>query len=81
MAVKLRLQRFGAKKRPFYRIVAADIKAPRDGKFLEIIGTYEPLRGEVNIDGEKVKKWLNNGALPTETVRSLLRKYNLIDKK
>lgn len=81
MAVKLRLQRFGAKKRPFYRIVAADIKAPRDGKFLEIIGTYEPIRGEVNIDGEKVKKWLNNGALPTETVRSLLRKYNLIDKK
>lgn len=81
MAVKLRLQRFGSNKRPFYRIVAADVRAPRDGKFLEILGTYEPIAGTVNIDGEKVNKWINNGALPTETVRSLLRKYNLIDKK
>lgn len=80
MAVKLRLQRFGNHKRPFYRIVAADSKAPRDGKFLEILGTYEPLQGVVNVNSEKVEKWLGNGAIPTDTVKSLLKKYNVLGK-
>ncbi|HHY97069.1 30S ribosomal protein S16 [Acholeplasma equifetale] len=80
MAVKLRLQRFGNHKRPFYRIVAADSKAPRDGKFLEILGTYEPLQGVVNVNSEKVEKWLGNGAIPTDTVKSLLKKYNVLSK-
>lgn len=80
MAVKLRLQRFGNHKRPFYRIVAADSKAPRDGKFLEILGTYEPIAGTVSVDGDKVTRWLANGAQPTDTVRSLFRKYNVLDK-
>lgn len=80
MAVKLRLQRFGNHKRPFYRIVAADSKAPRDGKFLEILGTYEPIKGTVSVDSEKVTKWIENGALPTDTVRSLFRKHNVLDK-
>ncbi len=77
--VKLRLQRFGSKKRPFYRIVAADVKAPRDGKFLEIIGTYDPLTepATVKIDKEKALKWLNDGAKPTDTVKSLLKKHDI----
>lgn len=80
MAVKLRLQRFGQHKRPFYRIVAADAKAPRDGKFLEIVGTYEPIKGEISINNEKVAKWVSNGAQPTETVKSLFKKYNVSSK-
>ncbi len=80
MAVKLRLQRFGNHKRPFYRIVAADSKAPRDGKFLEVLGTYEPILGTVSVDGEKVLKWMNNGAKPTDTVKSLFKKFNVLDK-
>lgn len=81
MAVKLRLQRFGNHKRPFYRIVAADSRAPRDGKFLEILGTYEPIKGAVEVNGEKVQAWLKTGAQPTDTVRSLFKKFNVLDNK
>jgi len=79
--VKLRLQRFGAHKRPYYRIVAADSVNPRDGRFLEIVGTYEPLTGTVNVDAEKAKKWISNGAKPTDTVKSLFKKYKVLDNK
>ncbi len=77
--VKLRLQRFGSKKRPFYRIVAADVKAPRDGKFLDVIGTYDPLTepATVKIDKEKALKWLNDGAKATDTVKSLFQKHDI----
>ncbi|CDR30377.1 BS17 [Acholeplasma oculi] len=80
MAVKLRLQRFGNHKRPFYRIVAADSKAPRDGKFLEIVGTYEPIQGTVLVNGEKVQSWMAKGAQPTDTVKSLFKKFNVLNK-
>lgn len=80
MAVKLRLQRFGNHKRPFYRIVAADSKAPRDGKFLEILGTYEPIQGTVLVNGEKVQSWMAKGAQPTDTVKSLFKKFNVLNK-
>ncbi len=74
MAVKLRLKRMGAKARPFYRIVAADSRSPRDGRFIEIVGTYNPIAkdNQVNLDEEKAMKWLNNGAQPTDTVRNIL---------
>lgn len=77
--VKLRLQRFGSKKRPFYRIVAADVRAPRDGKFLDIIGTYDPLTepATIKINKEKAEKWLSDGAKPTDTVKSLLKKHDI----
>ena len=70
--VKLRLKRIGAKKKPFYRIVAATSTAPRDGKFLETVGTYDPLKNpsQVTLKEERVRYWLNNGAQPTDTVRS-----------
>jgi small subunit ribosomal protein S16 len=76
MAVRIRLTRKGAKKRPFYRIVAADSEAPRDGKFLEVLGYYDPLKdpAQVHIDGDKVNKWIQKGAKLSETVGSLLRK-------
>ena len=76
MAVVLRMTRRGAKKKPFYRIVAADSRSPRDGKFLEMLGTYDPLKSENNIkiDAEKVTSWINKGAQPSETVASLLKK-------
>lgn len=80
MAVRLRLQRFGSNKRPFYRVVASDSKKARDGRFLEILGTYDPLLGKVLVDAEKVQKWMDNGALPTETVRSLFKKYSVLEK-
>lgn len=82
MAVKLRLMRMGAKKRPFYRVVAADSRYPRDGKFLEIVGTYNPLlnEGGIKIDEEKAIKWLNNGAVPTDTVRDVLSKNGTMKK-
>lgn len=80
MAVKIRLQRFGSKKKPFYRVVASEARAPRDGRFLEIIGTYNPLIDEVKVDSEKVEKWLANGAKPTDTVKSLFKKYNVLNK-
>jgi len=80
--VKLRIQRLGAKKRPFYRIVASDSRFPRDGRFIEIVGTYNPLTSpaEVKIDEEKALKWLNNGAQPTDTVRSLLSRVGIWEK-
>jgi small subunit ribosomal protein S16 len=74
MAVKLRLKRMGSKQKPFYRIVAADSRSPRDGRFIETVGTYNPIvkDNNVTVDEEKVIKWLNNGAQPTDTVKSLL---------
>ncbi len=78
--VKIRLQRFGSNKKPFYRVVASESTRARDGKFLEIVGTYEPLKGEVSINTEKVQKWLDNGAQPTDTVKSLFKKYNVLSK-
>ena len=80
MAVKIRLKRIGAKKAPFYRVVVADERAPRDGKFIEEIGYYNPLTDpvDIKIDAEKATKWLGNGAQPTETVRTLLKKTEII---
>lgn len=80
MAVKIRLRRMGAKKAPFYRIVVADSRYPRDGRFIEKIGYYDPMKtpAEVKIDAEKVQKWISNGAQPTDTVKSLLKKNNII---
>ena len=82
MAVKLRLKRMGAKKRPFYRIVAADSRSPRDGRFIETVGTYNPITepAEVKIDEELALKWLGNGAQPTDTVRDLLSKQGIMKK-
>lgn len=76
MPVKIRLARHGAKKRPFYRIVVADSEAPRDGRFLETVGTYNPLQdpAEVTIKSERVQYWIDKGAIPTDTVKSLIRK-------
>jgi len=82
--VRIRLMRFGRKKRPFYRVIAADSRAPRDGKFLDILGYYDPLKEpfEFKVDEEKVKKWLERGAEPTETVRALLKRIGIkVDKK
>ncbi len=80
MAVKLRLKRMGAKQKPFYRIVAADARSPRDGRFIETVGTYNPVAqpAEIKIDKELVLKWLNNGAQPTDTVASILRKEGIM---
>ena len=77
--VKLRLKRIGAKKKPFYRIVAATSTAPRDGKFLETVGTYDPLKNpsQVTLKEERVRYWLNNGAQPTDTVRSILKNHGM----
>ena len=71
MAVKMRLRRIGAKKAPFYRVIVADSRSPRDGRFIEEIGYYNPLTepAEIKIDAEKAKKWIANGAQPTETVK------------
>lgn len=82
MAVKLRLKRMGAKKRPFYRIVAADIRSPRDGRFIEEIGYYNPVEtpAVVKIDEEKALSWLKNGAIPTDTVRDLFSKEGIMKK-
>src|ERR1035437_8831837 len=76
MAVKIRLKRMGAKKAPFYRIVVADSRYPRDGRFIEEIGYYNPLENPplIKIDAEKAKQWISNGAQPTQTVKSLLKK-------
>ncbi len=80
MAVKLRLKRMGSKKKPFYRIVAADSRSPRDGKVIEEIGTYNPIMNpaEVKINEELANKWLDNGAQPTDTVRDLLKKQGIL---
>lgn len=82
MAVKLRLTRMGAKKAPFYRIVAADSRYPRDGRFIEIVGTYNPTTepATLNINEELAMKWLNNGAQPSDTVRNLLSKQGIMKK-
>ena len=80
MAVKIRLTRIGAKKAPFYRVVVADGRYPRDGRFIEELGYYNPMTDpvEVKIDAEKAKKWLGNGAQPTETIKALLKKSEII---
>ena len=77
MAVRIRLARHGRKKKPFYRIVVADSESPRDGRFLEIVGTYDPLKdpADVTFKQERLKHWIDEGAIPTETVRSLIKKY------
>ena len=76
LAVVIRLTRRGSKKKPFYRIVAADQRKPRDGKFLEVLGTYDPLRGDgiINIDLEKAQSWIKNGAQPSDTVANLIKR-------
>ena len=80
MAVKIRLRRVGAKKAPFYRVVVADSRFPRDGRFIEEIGTYDPLKtpADVKIDADKAKQWIKNGAQPSDTVRGLLKKANVL---
>ncbi len=80
MAVKIRLKRMGAKKAPFYRVVVADSRYPRDGRFIEEIGYYNPLTDPVTvqIDSDKAKKWIENGAQPTETVKTLLKKNGIL---
>lgn len=80
MAVKIRLRRMGAKKAPFYRIVVADSRYPRDGRFIEEIGYYDPTKNPsvVSIDADKAKQWLSNGAQPTDTVRELLKKASVL---
>lgn len=82
MAVKLRLKRMGSKKAPFYRVVAADSRSPRDGRFIETVGTYNPIKepAEVKIDEEKAMKWLSEGAIPTDTVRDLFRSQGIMEK-
>ncbi len=81
MAVKIRLRRMGAKKAPFYRVVVADSRYPRDGRFIEEIGTYNPLAEptEFKVDADKAKKWIANGAQPTDTVKALLKKNGIIE--
>lgn len=82
MAVKLRLLRMGAKKKPFYRVVAADARVKRDGKYIELVGTYNPITNpaEIKIDEEVALKWLKQGAIPTNTVRSLFSKQGILEK-
>ena len=78
MAVKIRLKRMGMKKHPFYRVVVADVKSPRDGRFIEEIGFYNPGSKELKVQDEAAKKWLGNGAQPTPTVKALLKKAGVI---
>ncbi|MBB5149890.1 MULTISPECIES: 30S ribosomal protein S16 [Ureibacillus] len=82
MAVKIRLKRMGAKKSPFYRIVVADSRSPRDGRSIETVGTYNPLTvpATINIDEEKALKWLANGAKPSDTVRNLFSQQGIMEK-
>lgn len=82
MATKIRLKRMGAKKVPFYRVVVADSRAPRDGRFIEEIGYYNPTKkpAEVNINEEKALKWLENGATPSDTVKALFKKTGVLKK-
>ncbi|MFC1826447.1 30S ribosomal protein S16 [Thermodesulfobacteriota bacterium] len=82
MAVKIRLTRLGRKKLPYYRIVVADVEAKRDGKFLDIVGTYDPLKdpAEITLDSEKLQSWLDQGAKPTQTVKSLIVKFANAEK-
>ena len=80
MAVKIRLRRMGAKRAPFYRVIVADSKSPRDGKFIEELGTYDPMKdpAEIKIDVEKAQQWIQNGAQPTDTAKALLKQYGAI---
>lgn len=80
MATKIRLKRLGAKKAPFYRIVVADSRSPRDGRFIDEIGTYDPTRqpAAIKIDAEKAQKWIGNGAQPSDTVRSLFKQAGVL---
>ena len=80
--VKIRLKRMGMKKKPFYRIVVADERSPRDGRFIDQVGYYNPMvnPAEIHVDGEKAKYWLDNGAQPTDTVRVLLKKTGVLEK-
>ena len=82
MAVKIRLRRMGAKKAPFYRVVVADSRSPRDGRFIEEVGYYDPMKepAEIKLDAEKVKTWIANGAQPTDTVRALIKKSGIETK-
>ena len=77
--VKIRLRRMGAKKAPTYRVIVADSRSPRDGRFIEEIGFFNPRSDELKIDAEKAQTWIKNGAQPTDTVRALLKKSNIID--
>ena len=83
MAVKIRLTRLGDKKSPFYRVIVADSRSPRDGKYIDLIGTYNPLTNpaEIKIDNEKAREWIKNGAQPTDTARNLLVKSGAIEAK
>jgi len=83
MAVKIRLARHGAKKRPFYRIVAADNESPRDGRYLEYLGTYDPSfdPAKVKVQNERIRYWIEKGAIPTNTVKSLLKKEGFFAKR
>ena len=83
MAVRIRLKRMGAKKRPFYRVIVADARAPRDGRFIDTLGTYNPLTNPaaVKLDPEKVRLWLARGAQPSDTVRSLIKKTKKASEK
>ena len=82
MSVKIRLKRMGSKKRPFYRIVVADSRSPRDGRFIETVGTYNPLTDPetVTLKEEKIMNWLNNGAQPSDTVRNILSRNGVMKK-
>lgn len=82
MSVKIRLARYGSKNKPYYRIVVADSESPRDGRFLETVGTYNPLLDPagVSFKGERINYWIDKGAIPTDTVRSLLKKEGLLSK-
>ena len=81
MSVKIRLKRMGMKKKPFYRVVVADIRSPRNGRFIEEIGYYDPMKNpaEIKIDNDRAKYWLGNGAQPTDTMRALLKKSGAIE--
>jgi small subunit ribosomal protein S16 len=82
MAVRIRLTRFGRKKKPFYRIIVADSESKRDGKFLDVIGTYDPLQDPavININNDKLQEWMGRGALPTTTVKSLIKKTSSVEQ-
>lgn len=82
MAVKIRLKRMGAKKAPFYRVIVADSRSPRDGRFIDTIGTYNPLTtpAEIKLNEESAIKWLNKGAIPTDTVKNLFSKAGIMEK-